>query len=85
MLKYKQRKIDVAPVRQADGTWHCSYIIFEFRQTCWGCQTGSPDGSFSSRREATMAALKEAKHMADALEQFTLPPKRYSRSSRSVH
>lgn len=80
MSYYKHRRIDLAPVRQADGTWHCSYIIFEFRQTCWGCQTGSLDGSFSSRKEATLAAMKEAKHVADSLERFAPPPKRSSRS-----
>lgn len=75
MEYYKQRRIDVAPVRQANGTWHCPYMIIESRQTCWGCQTGCLDGNFSSRKEATTAALKEAKRRVDALERFAPPPK----------
>ncbi len=79
MEYYKQRRIDVAPIRQANGTWHCPYMIIESRQTCWGCQTGCPNGTFSSRKEATTAALKEAKRMVDALEPCTLPRTRTRR------
>ncbi|UVT16541.1 MAG: hypothetical protein H8K04_02965 [Nitrospira sp.] len=49
MPTYKQRRIDLDPICQADGTWQCSYTIIEFRQTCWGCQDGHLDGTYSTR------------------------------------
>jgi hypothetical protein len=68
MSDYKHRRIELAPRRQTDGTWHCPYRIIEFRQTCWGYRKGCTAGSFASREEATAAALEEAKRIVDSLE-----------------
>ncbi|UVT16052.1 MAG: hypothetical protein H8K04_00340 [Nitrospira sp.] len=68
MLKYKRRRIKLDPICQTDGTWQCSYTIIEFRQSCYGCQEGHVDGTFSSRQEAKSAAWKEAKQIVDAFD-----------------
>ncbi|UVT17294.1 MAG: hypothetical protein H8K04_07055 [Nitrospira sp.] len=68
MPKYKKRQIDLNPFCQTDGTWQCSYTILEFGQSCWGCQEGHVDGTFSSRREAKSAAWREAKQIIDKFE-----------------
>ena len=68
MPEYKQRRIELIPRRHANGTWQCPYTIIEFRPTCWAYHNGCPEGSFPSRHEAAMAALKEAKRLVDALE-----------------
>ncbi len=68
MPDYKHRRIELAPRRHADGTWHCQYCIIEFRPTCWGYHTGCPDGGFASREAAAAEALQEAKHFVDSLE-----------------
>jgi hypothetical protein len=71
MLDYKQRKIEVTPKRQADGTWQGSYRIIEFHSTCWRFCTGSSDGCFASREMAAAAAVTEAKLIVDALDRHT--------------
>lgn len=68
MPDYKQRRIELTPRKHSDGTWHCPYRIIEFRQTCWRFHEGCADGFFSSREEAAMAALEEAKRIVDSLE-----------------
>lgn len=75
MPYYKQRKIEITPKRQADGTWQCSYRIIEFHSTCWRFQTGTPDGSFLSRGWAIENALAEAKRIVDALDIPARAPK----------
>src|SRR5690349_23665867 len=35
MPDYKKRRIELIPNRRTDWTWQCSYIIIEFRPTCW--------------------------------------------------
>ncbi|MDI3461895.1 MAG: hypothetical protein OJF50_000716 [Nitrospira sp.] len=70
---YKQRKIEVTPQRQADGTWKCSYRIIEFHATCWRFCTGALEGCFASREMAVAAAVTEAKRIVD----------RYTRASKS--
>ena len=74
MPDYKQRRIEVSPRRQADWTWQFSYIIIEFRPTCWAYHEGGPDGCFASRQEATTAALEEAGRIVDSLEPFSQAP-----------
>lgn len=68
MPDYKHRKIQLNPRQQHDETWRCPYCIIEFRPTCWGYLNGYPEGVFTSRQEATAAALKEAKRLIDTLE-----------------
>jgi len=65
---YKQRKITLTPRRCEDGTWRCTYRIFEFRSTCWGYHKGCPDGSFASLQAAAAVSLKEAKRIIDSLD-----------------
>ena len=68
MPNYKKHRIELIPRRQADWTWQCLYTIIEFRPTCWAYHEGCPDRSFTSRQEATMAALEKAKRIVDSLE-----------------
>ena len=75
MPDYKQRKIEITPKRQADGTWQCSYRIIEFHSTCWRFHTGCPDGCFASREMVVAAAVTEAKQIVDALDLSTRAPK----------
>lgn len=70
MPDYKQRKIEVTPKRQPNGTWQCPYRIIEFHSTCWKFHTGSPDGCFATQDLAVSAALTEAKQIVDSLERL---------------
>lgn len=81
MPNYKQRRIELLPKRQDDGTWQCPYRIIEFRQTCWGYYNGCPDGVFLSREAARGAAFDEAKRIVDSLESPMQTP-RTTRSTR---
>jgi hypothetical protein len=68
MPDYKQRRIELSARRHADATWHCQYrIIIEYRETGWGFRQGSSTGFFESSRDATAAALEEAKRIIDTL------------------
>jgi hypothetical protein len=68
MPDYKQRKIELTPNRQRDGTWQCPYRIIEFRSTSWRFHSGSPSGCFAFRETAVVAALTEAKRIVDSLD-----------------
>ena len=68
MPDYKHRTIELTPRRQADGTWHCSYRVIEFRPTSWGYHSGCVNDGFTSRKEAEAAALDVAKRIVDSLE-----------------
>ncbi|MDK2742412.1 MAG: hypothetical protein NDI90_05815 [Nitrospira sp. BO4] len=85
MPTYKQRRIELTPICQADGTWQCSYAIIEFKQACWRCQEGQLESTFSSSQEAKSAAWKEAKRIVDAFEPYALPPLRPSRLRDMIH
>ncbi len=81
MPDYKHRWIELTPRRDTnDGTWRCPYMIIEFRQTCWGYCRGYPDGIFASSRDATAAALEEAKRLIDSLEGLAQSPRSESDS-----
>lgn len=74
MPNYKKRRIELIPNRRTDWTWQCSYIIIEFRPTCWAYHKGCSDKSFASHQEAATAALEEAKGIVDSLEPLSQAP-----------
>lgn len=69
MPDYVQRWIEVRRrERQADGTWSCHYVIFEFGTKKWRCKKGSADGTFRTPEEAEAAALTQAQQIVDSLQ-----------------
>jgi hypothetical protein len=75
MPYYLERKIELTPRPQTDGTWVCAFRIIEFRPTSWGYLSGCADGSYTSREEAAAAALAAAKRIVDSLECSTEVPR----------
>ena len=58
---FKERKIVLTPIRQADGTWVCHYVIIES-----GPHTESIQQNYLSREAAALAALQLAKNLIDS-------------------
>lgn len=49
MSDYTKRWIELRRwERQADGTWNCHYVIFEFGTRALTCKKGCPDGTFKT-------------------------------------
>ncbi len=57
---YKERKINLTPIQQVDGTWVCRYIIIEH-----GPHEECVQQNFPSREAAELAALQTAKSLID--------------------
>lgn len=73
MPDYKRHWIELrTPSQHIDGTWSCRYIILQFDTTRWGYTKGCSDGRCTSRDEAQVAALIEAKCLVDSLEPCAL-------------
>ncbi|MGC4097335.1 MAG: hypothetical protein QM706_09480 [Nitrospira sp.] len=69
MSDYTKRWIELRRrERQADGTWNCHYVIFEFGTRAWRCKKGSADGIFRTPEEAEAAALTQAQQIVDSLQ-----------------
>jgi len=69
MMDHTQRWIELRRrERQADGTWSCHYVIFEFGPRAWRCKKGSAEGTFSTLEEAEAAALTLAQQIVDSLQ-----------------
>ena len=54
--------------QQADGTWSCHYVIFEFGTKAWRCKKGCAVGSFKTAEEAEAAALVQAQQIVDSFQ-----------------
>lgn len=68
MLDYTKRWIELRRrEQQADGTWSCHYVIFEFGSKAWKCKKGRSDGIFRTPEEAEVAALRQAQEIIDSL------------------
>ena len=68
MPDYKKHRIEMRRrEQQADGTWSCHYIIFEFGTREWRCKKGCADGTFRTPEEAEAAALTQAKQIVASL------------------
>ncbi len=69
MPDYTKRWIELRRREQeADGTWSCHYVIFEFGTRAWRCKKGCTDGTFTTPEEAEAAALTQAQQIVDSFQ-----------------
>ena len=54
--------------QQADGSWSCHYVSFEFGTRAWRCKKGCADDSLKIAEEAEVAALIQAQQIVNSFQ-----------------
>ena len=66
MPHYKGRQLETIANQLEDGRWTSQYVIVDYTETVMDGNKGQADGSYATREEAEVSALREGQRVIDS-------------------